>query len=146
MTSERLFSILNLVALAGWVPLVFLPRARWSATTVPAAVATLLAIVYVALIAAALPGGEGGFSSLGDVRLLFADDRALLAGWVHYLAFDLLVGAWEVRDARRRGVRHLLVVPALALTFLFGPGGLLVYLAIRTVAARRGATAARAAA
>jgi len=146
MTPERLFSIANLVAILGWLPLILRPGARWATHVVPAVVATLLAVAYVALIAAALPGGEGGFSSLADVRLLFGDDRALLAGWLHYLGFDLLVGAWEVRDARRRGVHHLLVVPALALTSLFGPGALLAYLAIRAVASRAGAGAAAAAA
>jgi hypothetical protein len=53
---------------------------------------------------------------------------------VHYLAFDLFVGGWEVRDAQERGIRHLLVVPALVLTFLFGPAGWLLYVATRALA------------
>jgi hypothetical protein len=55
----------------------------------------------------------------------------LLAGWTHYLAFDLIVGSWEVRDARERGISHWLVVPCLALTFMFGPVGFLAYQALR---------------
>jgi hypothetical protein len=66
------------------------------------------------------------------VRTLFENPWGLLAGWTHYLAFDLFIGGWEVRDAQRRGIPHLLVVPALVLTFLLGPGGLLLYLAIRS--------------
>jgi hypothetical protein len=58
----------------------------------------------------------------------------LLAGWLHYLAFDLLIGNREVQDARERGVPHFLVVPCLALTFLFGPAGWLLY---RSVSATR---------
>jgi hypothetical protein len=112
---------------------VFLPRARWAATVVPVAVPALLAVVYVVLVVASLPWSEGGFSSLADVRALFDDPRVLLAGWTHYLAFDLFVGGWEVRDAQRHGIRHLFVVPALALTFLFGPAGLLMYLSVRVV-------------
>ena len=141
MTPERLFSLLNLVTMLAWLPLLLLPRVRWATTIVPVVVPALLALVYVVLIAVTLPGSEGGFSSLAGVRALFADPRALLAGWTHYLAFDLFVGGWEVRDARRRGIPHLLVVPALVLTFLVGPGGLLLYLVIRTVAARRGPAA-----
>jgi hypothetical protein len=133
MTAAQLFSILNLMALAAWLPLVFLPRARWAATVVPVAVPALLAVVYVVLVVASLPWSEGGFSSLADVRALFDDPRVLLAGWTHYLAFDLFVGGWEVRDAQRHGIRHLFVVPALALTFLFGPAGLLMYLSVRVV-------------
>lgn len=133
MTDERLFSLLNLVALVAWIPLLLLPRARWANTVVPMVVPALLAVVYVALLATSMPGSGGGFSSLGDVQALFANPRALLAGWVHYLAFDLFIGGWEVRDARRRGIPHLLVVPALVLTFMLGPGGLLLYLAIRAL-------------
>ena len=134
MTAEQLFSILNLMTMAAWLPLVFLPRVRWAATVVPVAVPLLLAVVYVALLAASLGRSEGGFSSLADVSALFDDPWTLLAGWTHYLAFDLFIGGWEVRDARQRGIPHLLVVPALVLTFLLGPAGLLLYLAIRWLA------------
>ena len=134
MTPEQLFSILNVVAMAGWLPLVFLPRARWASTIVPIAVPVALAIVYAALVAVALPGSNGGFSSLSGVRTLFDNPWGLLAGWTHYLAFDLFIGGWEVRDAREHGIPHLLVVPALLLTFLLGPAGLLLYLGIRSVA------------
>jgi hypothetical protein len=133
MTAERLFSILNLIALVGWLPLIFAPGRRWATTVVPFAVAATLATVYVVLVATSLPGAEGGFSSLAGVRALFENPWALLAGWTHYLAFDLFIGSWEVRDARRRGVRHLFVVPALVLTFLVGPGGLLLYLIVRSL-------------
>lgn len=132
MTVEQLFSILNLVTMAAWVPLVFLPRARWATTIVPVVVPSLLAVVYVVLVGVTLPRSEGGFSSLAGVRTLFENPWALLAGWAHYLAFDLFIGGWEVRDSQRRGISHLLVVPALVLTFLVGPAGLLFYLAVRT--------------
>jgi hypothetical protein len=132
MTAEQLFSILNLIALVAWLPLVLLPRMRWSARVVPVVVPALLAVVYVVLIVASLPWGEGGFSSLAAVSALFKDPWVLLAGWAHYLAFDLFIGGWEVRDAQRHGIRHLLVVPALVLTFLFGPAGLLLYLTVRS--------------
>lgn len=137
MTPERLFSILNLVAMGAWALLVLLPRVRWTSTLVPVVVPSLLAVVYIALIAASLPWGEGGFSSLAAVRALFDNRWGLLAGWTHYLAFDLFIGGWEVRDAQRRGVPHLLIVPALVLTFLLGPAGWLFYLAIRSFAPGR---------
>ena len=62
---------------------------------------------------------------------LFSNPWALLAGWIHYLAFDLLIGTWETRDAREHGVPHLLLVPCLVLTFLFGPAGWLLYRGVR---------------
>jgi hypothetical protein len=141
MTAEHLFSILNLIAVAAWLPLVFLPRVRWTTTVLPVAMPLLLAVIYLVLVAATLPGSEGGFSSLSGVKALFDNPWALLAGWTHYLAFDLFIGGWEVRDAQRRGIPHLLIVPALVLTFLLGPVGLLLYVAIRKFAGGRGAPA-----
>jgi hypothetical protein len=137
MTAEQLFSILNLVTMAAWLPLVFLPRVRWASTVVPIVVPVLLAVVYVALLASTLGRTEGGFSSLAGVKALFDNPWALLAGWTHYLAFDLFIGGWEARDAQQRGMPHLLVVPALFLTFFFGPAGLLFYLAVRWLRVKR---------
>ena len=134
MTAERLFSALNLMAVGAWLPLVFLPRVRWTARLLPVVMPSVLAVVYVVLLAATLTRSEGGFSSLVGVRTLFDDPWALLAGWTHYLAFDLFIGGWEVRDAQERGLPHLLIVPALVLTFFFGPAGLLLYLATRWLA------------
>jgi Domain of unknown function (DUF4281) len=138
MSAEQVFAIANATALVGWILLAALPRWRWIADVLCARIVpALFAVLYVLLIAANLMRSEGGFSTLADVALLFSNPWLLLAGWVHYLAFDLFVGSWEVRDARERGVRHWLVVPCLALTFLFGPAGWLLYMGLRTAHGRR---------
>jgi hypothetical protein len=138
MTADALFSLANLVALAGWVVLVAAPRWRTGAALVSGLlVPALLAALYAVLAATRLGGADGGFGSLDQVAALFADEWVLLAGWVHYLAFDLFVGSWEARDARRNGVPHLLLVPCLAVTFLLGPAGFLLYLGVRAARQRR---------
>jgi hypothetical protein len=140
MSAEQVFAIANATALVGWILLAALPRWRWIADVLCARIVpALFAVLYVLLIAANRMRSEGGFSTLADVALLFSNPWLLLAGWVHYLAFDLFVGSWEVRDARERGVRHWLVVPCLALTFLFGPAGWLLYVGLRTAHGRRSA-------
>ena len=78
MTPERLFSILNLVAIAGWLPLLFLPRFRWARTVVPVAIPIVLAVTYGAIVVTTFGRSEGGFSSLADVRTLFENQWALL--------------------------------------------------------------------
>ena len=92
----------------------------------------LLAVAYAGLVMAFWSSAKGGFDTLDNVALLFQTREMLLAGWMHYLAFDLFVGAWIVApgagDAR---IPFLLVVPCLVLTFLFGPAGLLAFAAIR---------------
>jgi len=138
VSAEQIFSLCGALALAGWLLLVFLPRWKWAARLVcPVVIPLVIAAVYLWLVATTFGRTEGGFGSLAEVSLLFRDERALLAGWIHYLAFDLFVGAWEVRDAQRVGLHHLLVVPCLVLTFLLGPVGLLLYFALRASVRRR---------
>ena len=137
MSPEQLFGLLNLVALVSWLLLAIFPgRPLISRTVVGAAVPTVFALAYIAMIAGAWGSSEGSFSSLEGVASLFANRWLLLAGWTHYLAFDLLVGVWEVRDSRDRRIPHLLVVPCLALTFMFGPAGWLLYQLTRRVGSR----------
>jgi hypothetical protein len=139
MSAEQIFSAANFVALCGWLLLILLPGKKWVTHLVSgAAIPAALSALYIVFIAMNLPGSEGGFSSLQDVALLFRNPWLLLAGWVHYLAFDLLIGSWEVRDARQRGVPHWFVVPCLIPTFLFGPAGWLIYLCVRSTAGRKG--------
>ena len=132
MTAETLFSICNFIAMGGWLLLLLAPRKRWASTTVAGmAIPLLLAGVYSFLLLAHWGEGTGGFSSLAGVASLFSNPWLLLAGWIHYLAFDLFIGAWQVRDSADNNVPHAMVVPCLILTFLFGPVGLSCYLALR---------------
>jgi hypothetical protein len=142
MSPDVIFQIANLVAFAGWVALAgspFVPRLadRIAGLAIP----LLLSVAYAGLIMAFWSRGEGGFDSLDNVARLFQTRELLLAGWIHYLAFDLFVGAWITRMARESGVPFLLVLPCLVLTFLFGPAGFLAFTIIRGVRAQRLAAA-----
>ena len=138
MTPEQIFSIVNLVATVAWIMLVLLPRQQWVTGVVTSLIVPMLfAFIYVGIVVTTFGRTPGGFSTLGAVATLFSSPWALLAGWIHYLAFDLLIGTWEVRDARERGVPHLLVVPCLILTFLFGPAGWLLYTIVRSTRSRQ---------
>jgi len=132
MTPDQVFSLANLLALVGWILLIALPRQRWPADIAARwVIPGVLAASYIAIVAANWIGSAGGFSSLPEVAALFANPWLLLAGWIHYLAFDLFVGSWETRDARERGVPHLMLVPCLIVTFIVGPAGWLLYALLR---------------
>lgn len=134
MSPEQVFSVVNLIALFSWGLLAVWPRRQQVPQLVAGLIVpALLAAVYIGIIVTAWGSSAGGFSSLQDVALLFSNPWLLLAGWTHYLAFDLFVGSWQVRDARDRGIPHLLVVPCLILTFLFGPAGWLLYVGLRSL-------------
>jgi ABA DEFICIENT 4-like len=132
MTLDTLFQLCTTTAVAGWLVLLASPIAptladRISGLLIP----TLLAIFYAGLVMAFWTRAEGGFDSLPNVMRLFTKPEIALAGWIHYLAFDLLVGAWEVRTAREDRIPFILVVPCLLLTFLFGPAGYLAFVSLR---------------
>ena len=128
MPLESIFSAAGILAMAGWLLLILLPRVRVTQLIAGIVIPLVIAVVYLTLILVYFGRGPGGFGSLADVGVLFSQPGPLLAGWIHYLAFDLFVGAWEVRDSQRNQVPHLLVVPCLLMTFMLGPTGLLLVL------------------
>ena len=131
MEAAEIFRIVSTVVLPGWLLLILAPRWRFTMPVAAVGLPLTLAVVYAVVLGRHWGEGQGGFGSLREVGMLFANPFALLAGWVHYLAFDLFIGAWEVRDAQKHQVPHLAVVPCLLLTFLFGPAGLLLYFVLR---------------
>jgi hypothetical protein len=131
MTPDQTFALVNPLAALSWLALIVVPRR--AAIVAGVVVPVLFALLYAALIGGHWSGTQGGFSTLPAVAQLFANPWLLLAGWVHYLCFDLLVGTWEVQDAQARGIPHLLVVPCLVLTFLFGPAGWVLYKGLASV-------------
>ena len=132
MDPNTLFQIAGAVVLVGWAALLVSPFFPTLADRIAGvAVPGLLAAAYVGLILAFWGRAEGGFGSLDEVAALFGNRHVLLAGWLHYLAFDLVVGAWIVREARRIAMPFWMALPALPLTFLFGPAGFLLFLFLR---------------
>lgn len=137
MSLETIFSAANGLALLGWLLLALAPRWRFTQRVVLSGAASLLlAALYLGLLIVYFGDSEGGFGSLAEVVKMFSQPPMVLLGWVHYLAFDLFIGAWELRDARARGVPHLALLPCLGLTFMLGPVGLLLYFVLRGVLGR----------
>ncbi len=133
MELETIFGLASQMAMAGWLVLVATPYRYAVARTICVAVGLVLAAVYAALMGTFWTQGEGGFDSLANVQALFAHPGLLLGGWIHYLAFDLLVGMWEREQAASIGLSRWLLAPCLLLTFMFGPVGWLLFMAIRFV-------------
>ena len=127
------FLVCNYGVLPAWGLLIVAPSSDWTKRLVHSGLLPLiLGAVYVwAMVANDANPTGAGFTTLDGVMALFTSPWVALAGWVHYLIFDLFIGAWEVRDAERRGIRHALVVPCLVVTLMLGPVGLAMYLVLR---------------
>lgn len=138
------FSAVNTLALAGWVLLILLPRWPALLSAVLYLGVGLLCLVYatglVGVVSGLIPNPQGGgadFSTIVGVRAIFASDAGVTIGWTHYLAFDLFVGLWIVRDADAKGISRFIQAPILFATLMAGPLGLGLWLLVREPAARR---------
>lgn len=141
-----IFGATNLVALAAWAILLFLPRRPFAMASVLYLGIALLCLVYAVLLVLLVTGAvdpvrDAGAAwsadfSLAGIKALFRSEGAVVLGWTHYLAFDLFVGLWIARDADAKGFSRIAQAPVLLTTFLAGPLGLLIWLAIRERRAR----------
>ena len=142
MDLEQIFSLCSGLAMLGWLGLALAPRLEFTRDTMPSLIIPIILGVTYAYLMFSFSGSasdDGGFGSLAEVKALFGVDALLLAGWIHYLAFDLFVGAWIVRNAQEEWISHWLVLPCLFFTLMAGPFGLLLYLALRAAnSARQG--------
>jgi Domain of unknown function (DUF4281) len=139
-----LFSMVNVMALIAWAGLIALPRWPALLSGILYLGVGLLCLIYavclIGLLSGLIPNPDGGgadFTTIAGVRSIFASDAGVTVGWTHYLAFDLFVGLWIARDADAKGVSRFIQAPILIATFMAGPLGLLIWLALREPAARR---------
>lgn len=132
-TDEIVFVACNYGVIPFWALLVLAPRSSLTRRIVHSGLFALLLVpVYAVMLWSDSPGPQGAsFFTLEGVMRIFTTPRTVVACWIHYLVFDLFVGSWEARDAQRRNLPHWLLVPCLAMTLMFGPVGLGLYLAAR---------------
>lgn len=143
MSADQIFQWSTALVMGGWLALFVSPV--WPVLTDRIAtylVPVLLSVAYTGLILAFWSGAEGGFDTLDNVALLFETRELLLAGWLHFLALDLFVGAWIVRTARAEGLPFWLAACCLPPTFLFGPAGYFCFVILRAVLRRPAVQAA----
>jgi hypothetical protein len=133
--SGLLFDICRYVVLVSWALLIFAPRWQWTRRLIFRVwMPSFLALCYIYASYSALPFPQGsGFGSLAQIVELFRAPWVMLAGWIHFYAFDLFIGAWQVRDSERHGISHYWLVPCLVFTLYLGPVGLLMYFILRYV-------------
>ncbi|PKP66818.1 MAG: DUF4281 domain-containing protein [Alphaproteobacteria bacterium HGW-Alphaproteobacteria-7] len=138
------FASVNTLALLGWIALILLPRWPALLSGVLYLGVGLLCLIYatglIGVLTGVIPKPDGGgadFTTIAGVRAIFASDAGVVIGWTHYLAFDLFVGLWIVRDADAKGLSRWVQAPILLATFIAGPLGLIVWLLLREPAARR---------
>jgi len=121
MTPSIIFSICSNLVMPQWLLMIVAPKWKWTHKLVDSKIIPLiLSVVYIIYLLQGM-GGEGGFGSLEGVMKLFTVEELALAGWVHYLAFDLLIGSWVLKKSQKLEIAHWWIIPCLILCFIAGP-------------------------
>ncbi|GHA86957.1 hypothetical protein GCM10009069_07750 [Algimonas arctica] len=133
---QTLLSSINFAVMPAWALLIVAPRWRWTDRLIHSGLyPVILGLTYIGFMVCAIKFGTNSepvnFTTVEGIAAIFTHPFGLLTAWVHYLVFDLFVGMWEARDARRRGMSHFALIPCLVLTFMAGPAGLLLYFGLR---------------
>ena len=140
MQLETLFYAVHLLIFPAWALLAIAPRWHLTQTLVHSAlIPVIMGSIYVWLLSRGIMGESSpnaGFNSLPAVMALFAHPVGALNSWIHFLIFDLFVGAWITRDAGRLGFTRLATLPFLFFSLMFGPLGLLLWLVFKGLTGR----------
>jgi hypothetical protein len=133
MNATSIFSFGNSFVLLGWILLIFLPTWKYTQTIILNGMIVLFALIYAFLLLKDIGSfSVDSFSTLANVKALFQNDNAVAMGWIHYLAFDLFVGAYIVKKSQQLQISRWLYTLPLPFTFMFGPVGYLLFFLIKT--------------
>jgi hypothetical protein len=134
LDASAIFQFGNTFVLLGWILLVLIPYWKYTQPIIMNGVIIILAIIYSFMILEDIGGfNPDSFGSLENVMQLFTNEDAVAAGWMHYLAFDLFVGAYIMRKSETLGISRILATVCLPFTFMFGPMGYLLFFIVKTV-------------
>ncbi|MFE6819690.1 ABA4-like family protein [Streptomyces sp. NPDC057677] len=131
-----LFELTFLLAAPVWLLMIFAPAWRITERVAASPLTVLpLLVVWAVLAAPVAPELWTAVSSpdLDTFRDLMALANGAGAIWAQVIAWDLLLGQWMYREARRLAVPPLLMAPLLVLTILLSPLGLPLFLVVRAV-------------
>lgn len=131
MTASTVFEWVNTLVLPAWILLLVAPRWKYRNPLIYA-FALIMAGIYAFYIFSGFSSLDPeAFGSLEGVKNLFTKDEAVLAGWVHYLTFDLLIGNWVVNQSIKYNIKHYMIIPALFFCFMLGPVGYLIFTLVK---------------
>ncbi|MBA6155699.1 DUF4281 domain-containing protein [Tenacibaculum sp. S7007] len=135
MTPTQVFSIAGMITTPMWILMIFFPK--WKVTNYLISfkiVPIILSFIYTIYIINTISiNGMPDYGNLDSVMKLFTEENAVLAGWVHYLVFDLIIGMWILNASKKLNIHQLIIAPCLFATFMFGPVGFLLFFIIKII-------------
>ncbi len=155
-TIETLYMWINLGVLPFWFILIIFPQSHLSRIFVTSIFPLLsyffpfhifpffiLSGVYIFILYKSYLIGydfDGNFSlylGLSELSRLFEDHLYIMIFWTHFIAINLFIGGWIVKDSQKFSINKVLMAVPLIVTYLIGPIGLFLYWIIRIFYAKR---------
>ena len=143
-TIETLYMWINLGVLPFWFILIVFPQSHLSRIFVTSIFPFfILSGVYIFILYKSYLIGydfDGNFSlylGLSELSRLFEDHLYIMIFWTHFIAINLFIGGWIVKDSQKFSINKVLMAVPLILTYLIGPIGLFLYWIIRIFYAKR---------
>ena len=136
--NEMLYLWVNIGVLPFWFLIVFFPQShlcKYLATSIfPIFILSgvYVFVLYQAyLISYDFIGNFNLYLGLNYVSELFDDELYLLLFWIHFVAINLFIGTWILKDGQKLNMNKLILSLPLITTYLIGPIGILLYWVIR---------------
>jgi len=143
-TIETLYMWINLGVLPFWFILIVFPQSHLSRIFVTSIFPFfILSGVYIFILYKSYLIGydfDGNFSlylGLSELSRLFEDHLYIMIFWTHFIAINLFIGGWIVKDSQKFAINKVLMAVPLIVTYLIGPLGLILYWIIRIFYAKR---------
>ena len=143
-TIETLYMWINLGVLLFWFILIVFPVSHLSRIFVTSIFPFfILSGVYIFVLYKSYLIGydfDGNFSlylGLNELSRLFEDHLYIMIFWTHFIAINLFIGGWIVKDSQKFSINKVLMAVPLIMTYLIGPIGLFFYWIIRIFYAKR---------
>ena len=143
-TIETLYMWTNLGVLPFWFILIVFPQSHLSRIFVTSIFPFfILSGVYIFILYKSYLIGydfDGNFSlylGLNELSRLFEDHLYIMIFWTHFIAINLFIGGWIVKDSQKFSINKVLMAVPLIVTYLIGPIGLFLYWIIRIFYAKR---------
>jgi len=143
LSYENIYLMANWGVIPFWLLLIILPNHGVTNFFVQSIIAPLLLasayvfVTYNIFLEGNIFNSFELYSGLNGLISIFADDAFLLVFWLHFLAINLFVGTWIVRDSKRYMVSRILVIFSLITTYFTGPIGLVIYWFLRIFFAKK---------
>ena len=143
-TIETLYMWINLGVLPFWFILIVFPQSHLSRIFVTSIFPFfILSGVYIFILYKSYLIGydfDGNFTlylGLSELSRLFEDHLYIMIFWTHFIAINLFIGGWIVKDSQKFSINKVLLSVPLIVIYLVGPIGLFLFWVIRIFYAKR---------